>query len=230
MKIPSIIIILGSPGSGKGTQANLLAEKFDLYFWDTSKIVGKVIEEAKKGEYVRIEGKRYYFEEEKKLRERGKLWNPPFLTFIVKGKLKELAKERKGIVLIGSPRTLYEAKRIIPFLKRLYGAKNIKVILIKLSKSESLWRNSHRRECELVRHPILYTKETRKLTRCPLDGSKILARRDDTPKIIKVRLKEYKKRTLPLINYLKKQSLKVKKINGLQSVEAVFNDILRYLR
>ena len=39
-----IFIILGPPGSGKGTQAELLAEKFDLYHWETSKILGRIIE------------------------------------------------------------------------------------------------------------------------------------------------------------------------------------------
>ncbi|MBZ9578413.1 nucleoside monophosphate kinase [Patescibacteria group bacterium] len=225
-----VVIILGPPGAGKGTQASLLTEKFDLYHWETSKIVGRVIENARKGEYVTIEGKRYYFEKEKKLRKEGKLWDPPFLVYFVKKKLKDLAKEGKGIVLIGSPRTLYEAERITPFLKKLYGSKNIKVILIRLSEKESIWRNSHRRECELIRHPILYTRETAKLTECPLDGSKLVIRKDDSPETIKVRLKEYKERTCPIINYFKKKGLKVKKINGEQSVEKVFKDTLKAIK
>lgn len=229
-KKPKVIILIGPPGSGKGTQANLLAEKFGLYFWDTSKIVGRVIEEAKKGEYVKVEGEKYYFEKEKRLREEGKLWDPPFLTFIVKKKLKEVAKEGKGISLIGSPRTLYEAERITPLLKKLYGAKNITVILIKLSERESIWRNSHRRECGLIRHPILYTKETEKLTECPIDGSELVTRRDDTSKIIKTRLREYEERTLPLVDYLKKQRVKIKKVNGEQSVADVFENVLEAIK
>ena len=89
--------------------------------------------------------------------------------------------------MTGSPRTLYEGKRIIPLLKKLYGTKNIKIILIKVSAEESIFRNSHRRICELMRHPILYTKETIKLTRCPLDGSKLIRRKGlDDPETIKV--------------------------------------------
>ena len=49
-----IIIVMGSPGSGKGTQAVLLAEKFDLYHWETSKIVGSKIEKAPKGSFVQV--------------------------------------------------------------------------------------------------------------------------------------------------------------------------------
>jgi adenylate kinase len=132
--------------------------------------------------------------------------------------------------LAGSPRTLYEGERVIPFLKKLYGSKNIKVIVIKLTEKESLWRNSHRKECELMRHSILYTKETIRLKRCPFDGSKLEIRKDDTSEIIKVRLKEYKKQTYPVVSLLKKQGLKIKNINGEQSVADVFRDILKVIK
>lgn len=226
----SVIVILGPPGSGKGTQAKLLAEKFDIFHWDTSKIVGRRIAEARKREFVIVEGKKYYFEEERKKRLRGLLWDPSFTHHLVKEKLKELAKEKESIAMTGSPRTLEEGEKLVPLLKKLYGVKNIKVIVIQLNAKESIWRNSHRRECELIRHPIVYTKETAKLTKCPLDGSKLVYRKDDSSEIIKTRLEEYKEKTLPLIDLLKKQELKVAKINGEQSVADVFKDVLRAVK
>ena len=225
-----VIIILGPPGSGKGTQVELLAEKFNLYHWDTSKIIGKMIKEAKKGAFIRIEGKKYYFEKERKMRTKGLLWDPPFIIYCVKEKIQQLAKEREGIAMTGSPRTLYEGQKLIPFLKKLYGAKNVKITILKLSEKESIWRNTHRRECELIRHPILYTKETAKLTKCPLDGSKLVSRMDDVAEIIKIRLKEFREKTLPVIELFKKQGLKVKTVNGEQSVADVFKDILKALK
>jgi adenylate kinase len=129
----------------------------------------------------------------------------------------------------GSPRVVSEGKRLIPLLKKLYGPKNIAVIVLKLTPKETLWRNTHRRECELMTHSILYTKETEKLTKCPLDGSRLIFRKDDKPEIIKTRLKEYKEKTLPVIKLFKKQGLKVKEINGEQSVADVFKDILKVL-
>ncbi|MDP2664004.1 MAG: adenylate kinase, partial [bacterium] len=89
---------------------------------------------------------------------------------------------------------------------------------------------SHRRECELIRHPIVYIKETAKLTKCPLDGSKLVLRKDDNPEIIKTRLKEYKEKTFPLIDLLKKQGLKVIKVNGEQLVADVFKDFLKAVK
>jgi adenylate kinase len=225
-----VVILLGPPGSGKGTQAELLAEKFDFCHVESSEIIEKHLANAKKGDYVIVKGKKYFLLEEKKLRENGRLTSFPLITFWMTSKIKELAKEGKGIAASGWPRSLYEIKEEMPIFERFYGKKNIKVILIELSDREVIWRNTHRKTCELMRHPILYSKETIKLSRCPFDGSKLLIRKDDTPDAIKMRLKEYRKNTLPLIDYFKKQGLKVKKINGEQSVADVFKDILKALK
>lgn len=228
-KKSKVIIILGPPGSGKGIQAELLAEKFGFFQWETSSIVGRMIEQAKLGEYVIADEKKYFFEKERKLRENGKLWDSPFVFYCTKKKIEELAEEEKEIIMSGSPRNIDEGKKLIPFLGKLYGTKNIAVILLKLTPRETLWRNSHRRECELSTHSILYTKETEKLTRCPLDGSKLMRRKDDNPEIIKTRLKEYKEKTFPLIKLFRKQGLRIKEINGEQPVADVFKDILKAL-
>jgi len=228
---PLVVIVLGPPGSGKGTQAILLSEKFHLYHLETSKIIEQEIIRAKKGEFVKINKKKYFFEKEKQLWQKGDLCSPPFVTYLVKKKIEKLYKERQGIVFSGSPRTLYEGKEIIPLLKKLYRKTNIKIFEILLSAKESVFRNSHRRICKLMRHPILWTKETKKLKSCPLDGSKLLKRKGlDDPETIKVRLKQYKERTYPLIKHFKERDLKVKKINGEQSVADVFKDILKAIK
>jgi len=220
---------MGPPGAGKGTQAQLLAERFDLYHLETSEIIEKNLKNIKKDDFVTVDGKKYFLWEEKRMRESGELMSPPLITFWIKEKIKVLYKEGKGITTSGSPRTLYEGKEIIPLFKKLYGEENIKIILIELSVEESIWRNSHRRTCELMRHPILYSKETANLTKCPFDGSKLLSRKDDTPETIKIRLKEYQERTLPLLELFKKQGLEMKKIDGSPSPVDVFEDILKSL-
>ncbi len=230
MKHSKIIILLGPPGAGKGTQGILLSEKLDLYYFETSKLIENKVMIAKKGEFVEVNGKKYFLEKERDLWLKGILCSPEFVTYLVKEKIQALAKEKKGIVFSGSPRTIYEGKQVVPLLIKLFGRENIKIINILLSAEQSIWRNSHRRICELMRHPILWTKETENLKHCPLDGSRLIKRKGlDNPEVIKTRLKEYKERTFPLLDYFKQQELTIKEINGEQTVADVFADILRVI-
>lgn len=224
-----ILILFGPPGAGKGTQSELLAEKLSLYYFETSKILEENFTRADidKESFVEVEGKRYGILDEKKIWEEGKLCDPPFVTYLVEERIKKLSQEDKNIIIAGSPRTLYEAERLVPFIENLYGKDNIKTVLIEISPEQTIFRNSHRRICELMRHPILYNKETESLEFCPLDGSKLNRREGlDDPETIKVRLKEYKERTFPVFDYFEKQGFSIKKVNGDQSVADVFKDIL----
>ena len=229
-----VIILFGPPGAGKGTQAELLADKLDLYYLETSKILEETFRAAEKlsptspKASLKIKGEKYSILQEKEIWEDGILCSPPFVVFLVKKKIEELHKFGKNVILAGSPRTLYEGKELVPFLKKRYGTKNIKVIFLAISVKETIFRNSHRRICTLMRHPVLYNKETAKLSMCPLDGSKLIRRKElDDLDTITVRLKEYKKRTFPLLAYFRKQDITVKKIHGSQSVVEVFRDALK---
>jgi adenylate kinase len=225
-----IIILFGPPGSGKGTQGTLLAEKFGLYYFEASKI----LEEAwskNLDEIIEVEGQKYSLREEKEENwEKGKLCSPPFVTVLFKRKIEEIYKQGKGIIFAGTPRTLYEGEKLAPLYKELYGQENIKIILLELSPEQTIFRNSHRKICELVRHPILYSEETKNLRHCPLDGSRLLKRgKLDDPETIKIRIKEYEERTLPLVKFFEQQGLEIKRINGEQSVAEVFGGILKAL-
>ena len=229
-----VVILFGPPGAGKGTQGELLAEKLNLYYFETSKILEQTFRAAENfskespERFIEVGKKKYDILNEKDLWVKGVLCSPPFVAHLVKKKIKQLSNEGKNLLLSGSPRTLGEAKELIPLLEELYGKENIKTILIEISPEETIFRNSHRRLCELMRHPILYNKETEKLTNCSLDGSKLVKRKGlDDPETIKVRLKEYKERTLPLLEHFEEEKIEVKKINGEQSVAEVFSDIIK---
>jgi len=222
-----VIIIIGPPGAGKGTQAELLAEKLDLFYFETSQILEESWQKVNKNDYLIVAGKKFYLLDEKKLFDKGILCSPMFVSFVVKKKIKKLAKVNKKIVLAGSPRTLYEGKELIPFLGDVYGIDNILVLEIKISDKESIWRNTKRKICSHCRHPIPYTSETKNLKKCPKCGGKLITRTLDNKDIIKIRLEEYKKRTYPLFKYFKKIGLAIKEINGEQSIENVSKDILK---
>jgi adenylate kinase len=226
----AVIIILGAPGSGKGTQSALLADKLSFYHIETSKLLEEAFKEAKPGEFVKAEGQDYFLADEKKSWENGLLCSIPFVFYLVKKRVEELHKEGENLILSASPRTVQEAERFVPLLKNLYGAQNIRVLVLNIKPEETIFRNSHRRICELMRHPMVYSKDSINLKYCPLDGSKLLKRkRLDDPKSILVRLQEYKNRTLPLVEYFKNEKISVKTLNGSLSPSEVFNNILKAL-
>ena len=228
-----IIILLGAPGSGKGTQGELLADKLNLYYFETSKILEEKFTEkdgkAKSG-FILIDNQKYSFKKEKELWEKGILCSPPFVTFLVIEKIKQLYQQGQSLVLSGSPRTVYEGEKLVPLLKKFYQKENVQVLLLEQKPATSIFRNTHRRICQLMRHPILHNKETVNLKNCPLDGSKLIKRKKlDDPETIKIRLKQYKERTIPLIELFKSQSLKINKINAEKSPVKVFQEILKVL-
>jgi len=226
-----VVILFGPPGAGKGTQAELLADKLNLYYFETSKILEENFRQAEgisnEERIIEADGKKYNILDEKKLWQEGKLCDPPFVVYLVQKKIKELFNEGKNLVIAGSPRTVYETKKIMPLLKDLYRVENIKAILIDISPEETIFRNSHRRICELMRHPIIYNEETKNLKICPLDGSRLIKRKGlDDPETIRIRLKEYKERTYPLLEIMEEEGVKIEKVNGEQTVANVFKEIL----
>jgi len=226
-----IIIILGPPGAGKGTQASLIADKMGFFYVETSKIIEHKVMRAEEGEVETVNGKDYNLLAEKKLWEAGIICSPFLVAFWINQKIKELAEQGESIIFAGSPRTLPESKDIMPVIAELYGKENIKIVLLELKAEDSIWRNSNRRICELMRHPILFNKETEDITMCPLDGSKLITRgKLDDSEVIKVRLKEYEEKTLPVVEYFENEGFVVGRIDASPSPSIVFNNVLKAVK
>lgn len=223
------IIILGAPGSGKGTQANLLAEKFGFYHLETSKLIEKAFENFKSGDFIEADGEKYYFEKEKERYDTGELNSFSFVLYLIEKVVEETIESGKGIIFSGSPRTFDEAEKFFPFLMGLLSQENIKIFFLSLDVDDSVWRNSNRRVCELMNHSILYLEENKNLTRCPLDGSKLVKRSLDVPETIRKRFAVFERDTLPVLDYLKEQGLEFLEVDGRNSVADVFADILKAL-
>ncbi len=193
------IILLGRPGSGKDTQAELLAKKFGLVHIISSKLIEKVLKSREKN--VKLEGKIYNLEKERHLQRSGFLNTPEFVSALIKSEIKSAAYRGKGIVMSGSPRTLRELRDELPFLNKLYG-KNVYIFNVKISPKEVYVRNLKRHRKDL---PEL-----------------------DTRKMIKKRLAVFNDETLLVIKKLKSKKLIVD-ISGEQKIMKIHRDILKVL-
>ncbi|MBI2038417.1 MAG: hypothetical protein HYT19_00645 [Candidatus Nealsonbacteria bacterium] len=97
-----------------------------------------------------------------------------------------------------------------------------------ISRKESFNRLTKRRQCKKCGQLIPWVGDFKKLKKCDKCGGELVVRADDSLISIKKRLEEYKNKTVPVINYYKKQG-RIIEINGEQSIGNVFKDILKTL-
>lgn len=217
-----IFVLIGAPGSGKGTQAELLAKRFNLYHLETSKLGEEKINNP---DLVNSDPE---VREAKRLYDKGELFPPPWTTKLVLEKVRELTQVNKGVVFSGSPRTIFEAENEFPEFEKIYGKENIHIFEIVLNEEESVRRNSVRKICKANRHPIPATlPEFKNITTCPEDGSEVITRTLDKPKLIRERYQVYLKETKPISDFLKKLGYEVKQIDGEQPIKKVYEDVLK---
>lgn len=224
IKDKKVVILFGIPGSGKDTQAKLIGDEFNLDLIETSKIFKEKLKSYQKDPEIKKA-----LENIKK----GKLFDPKFAFKIVKEKLEELLKNKnKGFVFNGSPRTLYEADKLLNLLKQLFKIENLKIFYIDISEKEAIRRLSQRLICKKCERPVdpEILQKNPNIKKCPICGGKIIKRQDDKPIIIKKRIKEYKKRTEPILKFLKTKKIKIIKINGEEPIKEVFNEIKSYIK
>ena len=154
------VIIMGPPGSGKSTQARLLADKIDYVHLDTGAYLESVL-------YDPANAKNKEIAEERRAFEKGELLTPSWVLKIVKKRVEELARAKTGVIFSGSPRTLYEAfgdknhVGLMQTFEKGYGRKNIVVFELKIRSTDSIGRNSHRLICSSCRSPLLKTERCR---------------------------------------------------------------------
>jgi adenylate kinase len=217
-KKPINFILIGPPGCGKGTQAKLLADKFNLEYIGSGDVLRKHI---KINDFT---GKKLA-----NIMNNGGLV-PSFVIIKVFGdEIERIKKQRvKGFVLDGWTRIIYEAILIDEALD-WYELKNTKIVLIKISAKESFNRLTKRRQCKNCKKLIPWIGDYKKIKKCDVCGGELITRIDDNINSIKKRLEEYKNKTQKSINYYRKQKRLIE-INGEQSIENVFKDILKNTR
>ncbi len=210
------LILLGPPGSGKGTQGERLQEDLELPYYAT----GDILRAAVKDETdVGLKAKEFM--------DRGDLVPDEVLIGIIADRL-ESGEADHGFILDGFPRTVPQAEALASKLREL-GRSLTGVILIDSSDEEIVRRLSGRRVS--VKDGHVYHVEFNPPNVdgiCDIDGSELITRDDDKPEVVRHRLEQYHEKTAPLVDFYKKQGL-LNRIEGGETPEKVEESIRKLI-
>ena len=187
-----VIIMLGAPGTGKGTVAGILTEKLDFPQVSTGDIFRKNIKEKTE---LGILAENYI--------SKGELVPDDVTVGIVEKRLKD-DDVQDGIILDGFPRTVQQAKALDEILKK-QSKKVDMVINLTTPKDEIIERIVNRRicpNCKSVYNLVLNPSKEEGI--CDKCGSELIQRKDDSVDTVESRLDNYFKLTSPLIDYYEK--------------------------
>ncbi len=206
------LILLGAPGAGKGTQAEILCKKLGIPSISTGNILRAAI---KDGTPTGLKAKSYM--------DAGQLVPDEVIIGIVDERLKQ-DDCAKGCILDGVPRTIAQAEAI-----EKAGIRIDAVIAIEISEEEILRRMSGRRVCEACGASYNLEAVPPKVEGiCDSCGGKLIQRKDDTPETVRERLKVYHKETAPLVDFYAARGL-LKRVEVADNKEATNAKILEAL-
>lgn len=210
------LVLLGAPGAGKGTQAKVISENFNIPHIST----GDILRNEIKLDTV-LGRKASQFVKE------GKLVPDELIIKIIKNEISKTVS-KDGFLMDGFPRNLKQAKLFQKMLEKL-DLKLDKVINIDVEKEELVKRLENRRMCHSCNNicSIDEFKDSNS-ERCPKCGGELFKRRDDDSEVISERLNVYRKETRPLIEYYRDENLLIN-INGFGSQKEVTERILENL-
>ena len=203
------LILLGAPGSGKGTQAAYITDKYDLPHISSGDIFRENIKNMTPIG-VKI----------KEVMDSGNLCPNDLTCELVQDRLSKPDCE-KGYLLDGFPRNIYQAQALDKF-----NAPD-KVINIDVDLSKIEHRIVGRRSCPKC-NGSFHVNFIGNTDICPDCGAKLVTRKDDNSETVKERLDVYAKQTSPLIEYYEKQG-KLLSVDGDKSITEVFDEIVKVL-
>jgi adenylate kinase len=210
------LVLLGPPGSGKGTQGERLNEDLRLPYYATGDILrGAVRDETELGRTA------------KEYMDRGDLVPDEVIVGVIAERI-DSSEARDGFILDGFPRTTPQAEALDAKLGDL-GRSVTAVLLIDVCDDEVVRRLGGRRTCEANGHVFHVDFEPPQQEGvCDLDGSALIVRDDDKPEVIRKRLETYHEKTEPLVSYYDSRSV-LRRIAGEATPEEVAEEIRRTL-
>lgn len=179
------IVLLGPPGSGKGTQGQLLAERFDLVQLSTGDLFRQILQDPDHPLY-----------DELQIVKQGKLVSDEVVNAVVEDAIKKLGNA-KGIIFDGFPRTVAQAQALDKMLNSMN--KKVDVVLdFNVTQDVLLQRLLGRRVCPDCKR-VFHIKQG--YVECPDCKVQLVTREDDNEEVIMKRFKEYNEKTAGVKEY-----------------------------
>ena len=206
------LILLGPPGSGKGTQGEALQEDLRLPYYATGDILrGAVKEGSELGEKA------------KEYMDDGDLVPDDLIIDVIADRIQH-EEASDGFILDGFPRTVPQAEALAKKMETL-GRSMTAALMIDVSDEEVVRRLGGRRTCEEGGHVFhVEFNPPKEEGVCDIDDSKLLVRDDDKPEVIEKRLATYHSKTKPLVAWYEERGI-LQHIDGTQPPEAVSEKI-----
>ncbi|MGI9140726.1 MAG: adenylate kinase [Gemmatimonadaceae bacterium] len=209
-----ILLLLGPPGAGKGTQGELLASELGVPKIATGDVLRAAVRDGTK---LGKEAKSYM--------DRGDLVPDEVILGIMREKF-ESDETKDGAVLDGVVRTVPQAHGLGVMLAEL-GRGVDKVLLFDIDDEKLVARLSSRTVCDKCQHPF---KDREPGTKCEKCGGTLVRRKDDEPEAVRNRLRVYKDQTAPVIEWYEDRGAALLKIKADGSPEEVTERALRALK
>lgn len=211
------LLIMGPPGAGKGTQAEMLVKELNITHISTGDMFRAAIKE---GTEMGKKAKEYM--------DKGQLVPDEVVVGMVKDRLSQ-PDCKNGFLLDGFPRTVAQAEALDATLKEM-GIKLDGVINIEVPREKLVARLTGRRVCKSCgsSYHVVFNPPQKEGV-CDNCGGELYQRSDDNEETVSSRLDVYEKQTQPLIEYYQKRGLLIN-INGDQEINKVLQDILAAVR
>ena len=206
------LILLGAPGAGKGTQAEILKKKLEIPTISTGNILRAAV---KNGTPTGLKAKEYM--------DAGKLVPDEVIIGIINDRLQE-PDCANGFILDGVPRTIAQAEAI-----ETMGIRIDKVLELQVEDNVIVDRMSGRRVCEKCGASYhIVNKKSKVEGVCDLCGGKTVIRKDDQPATVLDRLKAYHEQTEPLVEFYRTRG-KLAEIKFCPSIEETTAEVMKAL-
>ncbi len=210
------IVLLGAPGSGKGTQAQRMVERYGIPQISTGDLLRA---EVAKGTPLGVQAKAAM--------DAGQLVPDELVLAMIRNRLAQ-PDARKGFILDGFPRNLSQAEALDRMLEEMGSPLDV-ALLIDVDFEVLMQRLTGRRTCESCgRVYNIYTNPPKFDERCDACGGALRQRADDNEETISNRLRVYEAQTAPLIDYYRNQG-RLRTVQGVGEIEDIFRAITAIL-